>query len=174
MTTGLPSTEPLPPTESISTTTMPWLRTKRLNSNQCLRYAYGTFTGNITIVGKWMFLFYVLLFENSIWFQIMPPGACWALLGWRNFYGSKLSRCVGESSIYKSLWFDILTSFSFCFWSFRHFSSFIIMRNLVRSWSQFCRKNIKKWWLRWNATMTYCGKFFYFINIFCKYIHITL
>ncbi|RVE66892.1 hypothetical protein OJAV_G00111930 [Oryzias javanicus] len=49
MTTGPPTTEPLPPTESISTT-MPWLRSKRLNCNQCLRYAYGTFTGNITIV----------------------------------------------------------------------------------------------------------------------------
>ncbi|XP_030597484.1 protein QNR-71 isoform X2 [Archocentrus centrarchus] len=50
--TSLPTTEPLPSTvapESIPTTPL-WLRTRRLNSNQCFRYAYGTFTGNITIV----------------------------------------------------------------------------------------------------------------------------
>ncbi|XP_019205868.1 protein QNR-71 [Oreochromis niloticus] len=34
----------------IRPTTPLWLRTRRRNSNQCFRYAYGTFTGNITIV----------------------------------------------------------------------------------------------------------------------------
>ncbi|XP_065327167.1 protein QNR-71 isoform X1 [Pelmatolapia mariae] len=50
--TGLPTTEPFPSTvapESNPTTPL-WLRTRRRNSNQCFRYAYGTFTGNITIV----------------------------------------------------------------------------------------------------------------------------
>lgn len=52
MTTGFPSTEPLPPTvatESIPTF-LPLLRSRRINSNGCFRYAYGTFNGNITIV----------------------------------------------------------------------------------------------------------------------------
>uniref|UniRef100_A0A3Q0QWT1 Glycoprotein nmb n=1 Tax=Amphilophus citrinellus TaxID=61819 RepID=A0A3Q0QWT1_AMPCI len=40
------------PPPSIPTTPL-WLRTRRLNSNQCFRYAYGTFTGNITIIGRW-------------------------------------------------------------------------------------------------------------------------
>ncbi|XP_015229606.1 PREDICTED: transmembrane glycoprotein NMB isoform X1 [Cyprinodon variegatus] len=53
VTTGLPTTEPLPSTvatESIPTTTLPWLKEKSQNSNECFRYAYGTFSGNITIV----------------------------------------------------------------------------------------------------------------------------
>ncbi|KAM4538877.1 protein QNR-71 isoform 1-T1 [Odontesthes bonariensis] len=52
MTTGLPSTEPLPPTVASESfpTSLPLLRTRRLNSNECFRYSYGTFTGNITIV----------------------------------------------------------------------------------------------------------------------------
>ncbi|XP_039977959.1 protein QNR-71 isoform X2 [Xiphias gladius] len=54
-TTGLPTTEPLPPTAASATpeynpTTLAWLRTRRLNSNECFRYAYGTFVGNITII----------------------------------------------------------------------------------------------------------------------------
>ncbi|KAM9383958.1 protein QNR-71 isoform 2-T2 [Pholidichthys leucotaenia] len=54
-TTKLPTTEPLPPTvpsatpESITTTQAP-LHTGRLNSNECFRYAYGTFMANITII----------------------------------------------------------------------------------------------------------------------------
>ncbi|XP_031179024.1 protein QNR-71 isoform X1 [Sander lucioperca] len=55
MTTGMPTTEPLPPTVANATpesnpTSLSWLRTKRLNSNECYRYAYGTFMGNITII----------------------------------------------------------------------------------------------------------------------------
>ncbi|XP_045914577.1 protein QNR-71 isoform X1 [Micropterus dolomieu] len=55
MTSGVPTTEPLPPTLGSATpesnaTTMAWLRTRRLNSNECFRYAYGTFMGNITII----------------------------------------------------------------------------------------------------------------------------
>lgn len=53
--TDLPTTEPLPSTVSPESnpTTPLWLRTRRHNSNQCFRYAYGTFTGNITVVGRW-------------------------------------------------------------------------------------------------------------------------
>ncbi|XP_076610875.1 protein QNR-71 isoform X2 [Chaetodon auriga] len=55
MTSGLPTTEPLPPTVASMSpesnpTTLTWLRTRRLNSNECFRYAYGTFMGNITII----------------------------------------------------------------------------------------------------------------------------
>nr|XP_046272750.1 protein QNR-71 isoform X1 [Scatophagus argus] len=46
-TSDMPTTEPVPPTV-VSVT--PWLRTRRLNSRECFRYAYGTFTGNITII----------------------------------------------------------------------------------------------------------------------------
>ncbi|XP_047186255.1 protein QNR-71 isoform X2 [Scophthalmus maximus] len=53
--TGLPSTEPLAPTVASAApesnaTTLAWRRTRRLNSNQCFHYAYGTFMGNITII----------------------------------------------------------------------------------------------------------------------------
>ncbi|XP_008294969.1 protein QNR-71 isoform X2 [Stegastes partitus] len=49
MTTGLPTTEPLPPTVATpSEATL--LRRRRLNNNECFWYAYGTFTGNITII----------------------------------------------------------------------------------------------------------------------------
>ncbi|KAM9737994.1 protein QNR-71 isoform 1-T1 [Menidia menidia] len=48
-TAGLPSTEPLPPTEPLPTS-LPLLRARRPNGNECFRYAYGTFTGNITII----------------------------------------------------------------------------------------------------------------------------
>lgn len=53
--TDLPTTEPLPSTVSPESnpTTPLWLRTRLRNSNQCFRYAYGTFTGNITVVGRW-------------------------------------------------------------------------------------------------------------------------
>ncbi|XP_058475998.1 protein QNR-71 isoform X1 [Solea solea] len=51
---GLPTTEPLPPASTPSEfdpTTLPWLQgTRRLNSNQCFRFAYGIFMGNITII----------------------------------------------------------------------------------------------------------------------------
>ncbi|XP_037330344.2 protein QNR-71 [Pungitius pungitius] len=55
MTTGLPTTESFSPTVDNTTpesnpTTATWLRTRNLNSNECYRYAYGTFSGNITIV----------------------------------------------------------------------------------------------------------------------------
>ncbi|KAM6899707.1 protein QNR-71 [Xenentodon cancila] len=52
VTTGLPTTEPLPPTVATdsSPTPFPWLHTRRLKDNKCFRYAYGTFTANITIV----------------------------------------------------------------------------------------------------------------------------
>lgn len=55
VTTGLPTTEPLPPTEASATpesdpTTLPWLRIRHGDSSGCFRYAYGTFTGNITII----------------------------------------------------------------------------------------------------------------------------
>ncbi|XP_017279567.1 protein QNR-71 [Kryptolebias marmoratus] len=52
MTTGSPTTAPLPSTASTesSGTTSPPLRARRLSSGECFRYAYGTFTGNITIV----------------------------------------------------------------------------------------------------------------------------
>ncbi|XP_073319559.1 protein QNR-71 [Pagrus major] len=51
MTSGVPTTEPLPPTvASASPTAMAWLRTRRLKGNQCFRYVHGTFTGNITII----------------------------------------------------------------------------------------------------------------------------
>ncbi|KAM8841025.1 protein QNR-71 [Spinachia spinachia] len=49
MTTGLPTTESLSPTVD-NPTGSAWLRTGNLNSNECYRYAYGTFSGNITIV----------------------------------------------------------------------------------------------------------------------------
>lgn len=69
MTTGVPTTEPLPPTVASVTpksnpTTMPWLRTRRLNSNECFRYVHGTFTGNITIIGRWeaaLFIFGIII-----------------------------------------------------------------------------------------------------------------
>ncbi|XP_034401923.1 protein QNR-71 isoform X2 [Cyclopterus lumpus] len=55
VTTGLPTTEPLSPTVANATpgsnpTTLAWLRTRNLNGNECYRYAFGTFMGNITIV----------------------------------------------------------------------------------------------------------------------------
>ncbi|XP_041810824.1 protein QNR-71 [Chelmon rostratus] len=52
LTSGMPTTEPLPPTVAAESnpTTLAWLRTRRLNSNECFRYAYGTFMGNITII----------------------------------------------------------------------------------------------------------------------------
>nr|XP_040044754.1 protein QNR-71 isoform X1 [Gasterosteus aculeatus aculeatus] len=55
MTTKLPTTESLFPTVDNTTpewnpTTPAWLRTGNLNSNECYRYAYGTFSANITIV----------------------------------------------------------------------------------------------------------------------------
>ncbi len=58
MTSGMPTTEPLPPTAAsaapeINPATLAFLRTRRLNGNQCFRYAYGTFMGNITIIGGW-------------------------------------------------------------------------------------------------------------------------
>uniref|UniRef100_A0A672GC39 Glycoprotein (transmembrane) nmb n=1 Tax=Salarias fasciatus TaxID=181472 RepID=A0A672GC39_SALFA len=51
----MPSTEPLGPldastTPGLGSTTPAWLRTRRLSSNECYRYAYGTFSGNITII----------------------------------------------------------------------------------------------------------------------------
>nr|XP_020469915.1 transmembrane glycoprotein NMB [Monopterus albus] len=54
-TTTLPITEPLPTTaDSASTgsspTTLAWLHTRQLNSNECFRYVYGFFTGNVTII----------------------------------------------------------------------------------------------------------------------------
>ncbi|XP_022603437.1 transmembrane glycoprotein NMB isoform X1 [Seriola dumerili] len=54
-TTGLPTTEPLPPTVASATpearpATPASLLKRRLNSNGCFRYAYGTFMGNITII----------------------------------------------------------------------------------------------------------------------------
>ncbi|XP_069033021.1 protein QNR-71 isoform X1 [Embiotoca jacksoni] len=54
-TTGLPTTEPLPPTVPSETsdtnpTSIHLLRTRRLGSHDCFRYAYGTFMGNITII----------------------------------------------------------------------------------------------------------------------------
>ncbi|MEQ2288981.1 hypothetical protein AMECASPLE_028571 [Ameca splendens] len=52
VTIGFSTTEPLPSTGATKTnpTTLPWLRSRGLNSNECFRYAYGTFSGNITIV----------------------------------------------------------------------------------------------------------------------------
>ncbi|MED6268827.1 hypothetical protein CHARACLAT_026494, partial [Characodon lateralis] len=52
VTTGFSTTEPLPSTGATKTnpTTLPWPRSRGLNSNECFRYAYGTFSGNITIV----------------------------------------------------------------------------------------------------------------------------
>ncbi|XP_044028221.1 protein QNR-71 isoform X2 [Siniperca chuatsi] len=55
MTSSVPTTEPLPPsvasvTPEYNTTTLTWLHTRRLNSNECFRYTHGTFTGNITII----------------------------------------------------------------------------------------------------------------------------
>ncbi|KAK9526999.1 hypothetical protein VZT92_015665 [Zoarces viviparus] len=55
MTTGQPTTETLSPTVANATpesnpTTLAWLRTRNLKSNGCYRYAYGSFTGNITII----------------------------------------------------------------------------------------------------------------------------
>lgn len=51
------TTESLPPTASVTPefgpTTLDWLRTRRLRSHGCFRYAYGTFAGNITIIGGW-------------------------------------------------------------------------------------------------------------------------
>ncbi|XP_062291866.1 protein QNR-71 isoform X1 [Scomber scombrus] len=56
-TTGLPTTESLPPIvasltpESNPTTALAWLRSRRpVNSNGCFRYAYGSFMGNISII----------------------------------------------------------------------------------------------------------------------------
>ncbi|XP_008419901.1 protein QNR-71 isoform X2 [Poecilia reticulata] len=53
-TTGLPTTEPLLSTVATESnpTTLPWLRSRGLNANECFRYAYGTFSGNITIVAS--------------------------------------------------------------------------------------------------------------------------
>ncbi|XP_044191760.1 protein QNR-71 isoform X2 [Thunnus albacares] len=57
MTTGLPTTEPLPPLvasvtpESKPTSGLAWLRSRRLvHNNACFRYSYGTFMGNISII----------------------------------------------------------------------------------------------------------------------------
>ncbi|KAM9340637.1 protein QNR-71 [Symphorus nematophorus] len=55
MTSGVPTTEPLPPivtseTPESNATSMAWLRTRQLKSNECFRYAHGTFMGNITII----------------------------------------------------------------------------------------------------------------------------
>ncbi|XP_070702533.1 protein QNR-71 [Pempheris klunzingeri] len=55
MTSGVPTTEPLPPIGTsappeFDPTSLAWLRTKRLRSNQCFRYSHGTFTGNISII----------------------------------------------------------------------------------------------------------------------------
>ncbi|XP_054619760.1 protein QNR-71 [Dunckerocampus dactyliophorus] len=48
MTTGIPTTEVLPSTEP---STPVWLRGRRvLDSNECYRYVYGTFAGNISII----------------------------------------------------------------------------------------------------------------------------
>lgn len=57
MTSGMPSTEPLPPTVASVTpesypSTLDWVRARRLNSNECFRYVYGTFVDNITIIGR--------------------------------------------------------------------------------------------------------------------------
>ncbi|XP_062266593.1 protein QNR-71 isoform X1 [Platichthys flesus] len=53
--TGLFSTEPLPPTAASTSlefnpTTLAWRSTRRLNGNQCYRYAYGVFIGNISVI----------------------------------------------------------------------------------------------------------------------------
>ncbi|KAK2921224.1 protein QNR-71 isoform X2 [Channa argus] len=55
MTTWLPKTETLTPTNASATqksnpTTQAWLHTRRLNSDECFHYVYGSFTGNITII----------------------------------------------------------------------------------------------------------------------------
>uniref|UniRef100_A0A668AIU8 Glycoprotein nmb n=1 Tax=Myripristis murdjan TaxID=586833 RepID=A0A668AIU8_9TELE len=56
MTTGFPTTEPLPPTVADvtpgpNTTALSWLRSRRVgDSNECYRYLYGTFMGDITII----------------------------------------------------------------------------------------------------------------------------
>lgn len=58
MTTGFPTTEPLPPTVADvtpgpNTTALSWLRSRRVgDSNECYRYLYGTFMGDITIIGR--------------------------------------------------------------------------------------------------------------------------
>ncbi|KAM7384063.1 hypothetical protein PAMA_011421 [Pampus argenteus] len=55
-TTGLPTTEPLPPIfasvtpETNPTSNLAWLRRRLVNSNECFRYVYGTFMGNISII----------------------------------------------------------------------------------------------------------------------------
>ncbi|XP_060948816.1 protein QNR-71 isoform X2 [Limanda limanda] len=53
--TGLFSTEPLPPTDASTTleldpTALAGRSTRRLNGNQCYRYVHGVFNGNITII----------------------------------------------------------------------------------------------------------------------------
>uniref|UniRef100_A0A8C3ADD9 Glycoprotein nmb n=1 Tax=Cyclopterus lumpus TaxID=8103 RepID=A0A8C3ADD9_CYCLU len=78
VTTGLPTTEPLSPTVANATpgsnpTTLAWLRTRNLNGNECYRYAFGTFMGNITIVGL------VVLFHPSSFHPLIlsiPTSAC--------------------------------------------------------------------------------------------------
>lgn len=51
---AMPTTEPLPPTMASSTPEYDptWLRRRRLNSNECFRYAHGSFVGNITIIER--------------------------------------------------------------------------------------------------------------------------
>ncbi|XP_041665266.1 protein QNR-71 isoform X3 [Cheilinus undulatus] len=51
---AMPTTEPLPPTVASSTPEYDptWLRRRRLNSNECFRYAHGSFVGNITIIER--------------------------------------------------------------------------------------------------------------------------
>lgn len=55
--TALPSTEPPPPmdgstTPEISSSTLAMLQARHLSNSGCFRYAYGTFTGNITIIER--------------------------------------------------------------------------------------------------------------------------
>lgn len=45
----MPSTEPLDPIDP-SSTTPAWLHIRRLSNEECYRFAYGTFSGNITII----------------------------------------------------------------------------------------------------------------------------
>ncbi|XP_071752679.2 protein QNR-71 [Centroberyx gerrardi] len=50
VTTGFPTTEPLPPTVA-DPTALAWLRSgRRAASGECFRYAYGTFMGDIIII----------------------------------------------------------------------------------------------------------------------------
>ncbi|XP_047461293.1 protein QNR-71 isoform X2 [Mugil cephalus] len=47
------TTETFPPFDFSTTpksSSLAWLRTRRLNANECFRYAYGSFVGNITII----------------------------------------------------------------------------------------------------------------------------